>query len=573
MRVHWRTWSQQAFETAKKENKPILLNLFAVWRHWCHRMDADCYENDEIASIINSRTIPVRVDIDERPDIKERYHAGGFPTTAFLDAAGNKLLGGTYFPPHEMKVLINQIADNFHKIVEQKRKAVSEKTPVSPHSPQKAELDKQLVEAITQELITTADLFHGGWGGAPKFPPHAAINAACALFQKTADAKLRDAVVKTLNGLRGIYDPVEGGFFRYAINQDWSEPHYEKLLETNAGLLRNYLYGFVTTKDEEYRKITQGIISYLNKNLTGQELGGFFASQDADEEYYALDMNKRKACKAPATDKTVFVNLNAQAVSAYLDAAQILGDQAALAFALKTLDVLLGNYVSSQGVAHYRREENRKTQTVQGLFADVVFLATACLDAYEATFNAKYRTAALDLLKQFEHFYCTTEKLFRDRKTQDEDIGDLTKARFDFFENIAACDFLLRCCDHTENEALKERARTVLTALAPHAPPYHANGAGFAMAVERMLTGFVVHIVGARDTVRDSPLLQQLAQVVLPKSVVTLDIRDDVKLLQEKGYPLSEKPAAYVCYNGMCRPPASDIVRLQKILAGIIKQA
>jgi uncharacterized protein YyaL (SSP411 family) len=279
-KINWLEWGKEAFEKAKKENKPILLDLTAVWCHWCHVMDSTSYSNDEIAEIINKGFIPVKVYIDQRPDIRERYNMGGFPSTVFLDSDGYVVTGETYVPPERMKLLLETVKSSYKSGEWQIQKNIFEAAEELKQTEKKFkpfEINGDIIKEILLSAEDNFDKFYGGFGVQPKFPSPEVLDLLFLQYQKANDRKYLDMALKTLDGIyEGIYDKIDFGFFRYSVTQDWKMPHYEKMLDTNAGLLRNYAVAFDITKIEKYKKITAETIVYVDKFLSNRGSGGFF---------------------------------------------------------------------------------------------------------------------------------------------------------------------------------------------------------------------------------------------------------------------------------------------------------
>ncbi|MFQ5552512.1 MAG: thioredoxin domain-containing protein, partial [Thermoplasmata archaeon] len=292
--IRWEEWGEAAFKEAKAEGKPILLDLSAVWCHWCHVMDETSYADDEIIQLINDDFVPIRVDIDRRPDIRERYNFGGYPTTAFLNGEGEIISGGTYIPPDQMKRALVQIKTHFEKTGGAVDHTHRRPPEVDVEAPQGG-LSEEIYEETLGHLLQQYDEMYGGFGGAPKFPQPDVLDLALYHYQASGNDYFRKLVEKSLDGMAGggMYDSVEGGFFRYSVTRDWSEPHFEKMLDVNVGLLRNYLHAYAVLGKEAYREVAEDVLRYLEASLRDPK-DGFWGSQDADEEYYALPLEKRQ---------------------------------------------------------------------------------------------------------------------------------------------------------------------------------------------------------------------------------------------------------------------------------------
>jgi uncharacterized protein len=326
--IGWHEWGEQAFELAKRENKPILLDIGAVWCHWCHVMDRESYDDPEIAQIVNERFVAIKVDRDERPDIDSRYQVavqavsgqGGWPLTAFLTPDGKPFYGGTYFPPMDhygrpsfRRVLVS-ISDAYHKkngdVVEQAKLVEG----ALAHSESFAGKTGNFSPAVIQEIIDSAlkmfDETHGGFGSAPKFPHPSMIDLLIDQYQRGAtlrgagpstssrqaleglaytesrgDAeKLRHIFTTTLEKMArgGVYDQLAGGFHRYSVDERWIVPHFEKMSYDNSELLKNYVHAYQATRSEFFAEVARDIIRWIDEWLSDRERGGFYASQDAD---------------------------------------------------------------------------------------------------------------------------------------------------------------------------------------------------------------------------------------------------------------------------------------------------
>ena len=239
--INWRPWSGEAFDAARQTRKPILLSISAVWCRWCHVMDETTYSHPSVIDLINRDYVPVRVDNDVRPDINQRYNMGGWPTTAFLTASGDILTGGTYMPPDQMASALMRIADYYRDNQAEIASRVldARKRAASGVARSAGELEVRLVDEVVESVTSAYDPEYGGFGNAPKFPQTDAILLLLEQAVLRSDDSLRLRAVHTLEKMTGggTYDHVEGGFFRYSTTQDWSVPHFEKMLEDHAGLV------------------------------------------------------------------------------------------------------------------------------------------------------------------------------------------------------------------------------------------------------------------------------------------------------------------------------------------------
>lgn len=298
--VDWYPWCEEAFRKAKEENKPILLSVGAVWCHWCHVMAKECFENPEIAQIINENFVAIKVDRDERPDIDRRYQevvvsltgSGGWPLTVFLTPDGKAFFGGTYFPPEDrwgrpgFKSLLLRIAQLWKEDrdrVIRSAEHIFELLRNYSSSSHKDNVGEELLNRGIANLLASVDYQYGGIGTAPKFHHARAFELLLYHHFFTGQTLPMEAVEITLDSMArgGIYDHLGGGFFRYSTDDRWIVPHFEKMLSDNAELLLVYSLAFQVTKKDLYRYVVEGILNYYQR-FGFDEGGGFYASQDAD---------------------------------------------------------------------------------------------------------------------------------------------------------------------------------------------------------------------------------------------------------------------------------------------------
>ena len=300
--IDWFEWGEPAFAHAQKEDKPLLLDIGAVWCHWCHVIDRESYEDPEVAKIINANFVPVKVDRDERPDVDSRYQSaisaisgqGGWPLTGFLMPDGRPFYGGTYFPPVDQqgrpsfrRVLLavadayKNKRDDLLKTAEALAEAVAK---AEAFTGAHADFSLAVVDAQISSLTQLFDIRHGGFGQSPKFPHASAVDLLFERHRQTGEKHLLAMAETTLEKMAkgGVYDQLAGGFHRYSVDERWLVPHFEKMSYDNSELLKNYLHGWQVTQNPFIRDTAEGMIHWVNTVLSDQIHGGFFASQDAD---------------------------------------------------------------------------------------------------------------------------------------------------------------------------------------------------------------------------------------------------------------------------------------------------
>jgi uncharacterized protein len=337
--IHWNEWGEDAFAEAKRENKPMLLDIGAVWCHWCHVMDRESYDDPEIAAIVNEHFIAMKVDRDERPDIDSRYQAavqavsgqGGWPLTAFLTPDGKPFYGGTYFPPQDgygrpsfRRVLLsiaNAYKEKHGDVVEQAKMVESAIAQAESFAGRGGRISARAVAAVEESAFKMFDARHGGFGQAPKFPHPSALDLLIERYAReergsgaslrrtaeggpphmdiaseveipTLDAEnasrtghpLHEVIVNTLESTArgGVYDQLAGGFHRYSVDERWVVPHFEKMCYDNSELLKNFVHAYQATGSQFFGHVARDIIRWMDEWLSDRERGGFYASQDAD---------------------------------------------------------------------------------------------------------------------------------------------------------------------------------------------------------------------------------------------------------------------------------------------------
>ena len=304
--VQWNAWGPEPFARAQAEDMPILLDIGAVWCHWCHVMDRESYENPEIAALINEHFVAIKVDRDERPDVDARYQAavsamsgqGGWPLTAILTPDGRPYFGGTYFPPGDRygrpgfgRVLLTMAQawrerrDEALESASSVMAAIEQNESFSGRGPDpESAMTLALVDKIAASALNQFDPRHGGFGQQPKFPHPSTLDLLLevAMNRDNGEASVAFAVTLEKMARGGVYDHLAGGFHRYSVDERWVVPHFEKMLYDNTELLRNYVHGFQSFVRPDFLETARQIVDWLDSTMTDRDRGGFYASQDAD---------------------------------------------------------------------------------------------------------------------------------------------------------------------------------------------------------------------------------------------------------------------------------------------------
>jgi uncharacterized protein len=678
--VAWHEWSADAFARAASEDKPILLDIGAVWCHWCHVMDRESYEDPALAQVINEHFIAVKVDRDERPDVDSRYQAAvaaisgqnGWPLTAVLTPDGKPYFGGTYFPRDDrygrpgFERVLRTLADAWKtrrdEVLESAGSVVAAIEYNENFAGHSGNLSLGIVDQMVASALDKFDRHNGGFGAQPKFPHPSAVDLLLDVAGRSGHQAAREAATVTLEKMArgGVYDQLGGGFHRYSVDERWVVPHFEKMLYDNAGLLKNYVHAFQSYLDPEFARVARDIIRWMDAWLTDRVRGGFYASQDADinldddgdyftwtraeaaavlspEEMaiagpyfdigdlgdmhhnpaknvlhvkHSLDAVAAKAGKSreeaadlltsararlyavrgerptPFVDTTVYTGWNAQAVSAYLEAAQALRLSKAKSFALLTLDRLLREGIGPNGkLAHvisYRGEE--QTKRVAGGLDDYAFLSHACLDGWGATGEMKYYQAALDLAAQMvAEFYDSTGGGFFDTASAGADsLGVLNARRKPLQDsptpagNPTAAAALLRLEALNGRADLREKAEDTLETFAGVVSQFGLYAGAYGLALERLLLPPVQVVVIGEDAAADELEAAALVGYAVNMSVLHLtqaQATGPLPPLLAETLPLlpnlkKNEGFAVVCKGTACLPPVTTAGELVALLQG-----
>jgi uncharacterized protein YyaL (SSP411 family) len=321
--VDWYPWGNEAFEKARKENKPIFLSIGYFTCHWCHVMEKESYSDLGVAAILNQYFVSVKVDREERPDIDRLYIAyveattgsAGWPLNVLLTPDRKPFFGGTYFPPDQLKALLAKASDAWSKqhdsITETAGRAAQQLIEIVSKQPSTTgDLQPAILDQAYKQIASTYDATNGGFGGAPKFPRPVAL---CFLLRYYARTGQRDALDMTLNTLRamergGIHDQLGGGFHRYSTDATWLVPHFEKMLYDQAQLANIYTEAYQVTHDRFYADTARNILDFALREMQ-QPRGGFASAKDADSLI---------AAGKPETSEGVFYVWTAKEVASVL---------------------------------------------------------------------------------------------------------------------------------------------------------------------------------------------------------------------------------------------------------------
>ncbi len=604
--VDWYPWGEEALSRARQEDRPILLSIGYAACHWCHVMEHESFEDEETARLQNELFVNIKVDREERPDLDAIYMDavvtltghGGWPLTAFLTPDGEPFYAGTYFPPEprhglpSFRQVLEAVAEAYRErrsdVARSARELVAAIERGGRRPPSSEPLTESLVGEAVRGLRASFDPTWGGFGHAPKFPPHSVLE----LLLRRGELEMVEA---TLDGMAagGMYDLVGGGFHRYSVDARWLVPHFEKMLYDNALLIPAYLHGWVVTGRERYREIVEETVDYLLRELRLPG-GAFASSQDADtngvegltyswtpEEGVGvpaellepfehgrsiirgeLDPDVRKRLleireqrPQPGLDDKAIASWNGLALAALAEAARRL-ERADWLDAVRQLAEFLLGPLSGDGRLHRSYREGKATGT--GYLDDYANVAHGLYELHVATGDLRWlqesRRLALLAVELFADderggFFLTPadgEALVV--RTKDLDDNPIPSG------NSMLAYVLLRLARIYGDDDLERRAVSVLRLvrdLVPRAP----SAFGWA------LCALDLHFAPPREiAVLGSPE-DEIAKAALsgydPNAVIAFGPSDDVPLLVGKGL-VDGKPAVYVCERFACQAPVTD---------------
>ncbi len=635
--VDWYPWGAEALERARDDDRPILLSIGYAACHWCHVMERESFEDPETAGYMNDHFVCVKVDREERPDLDSIYMEavqgmtghGGWPLTAFLDPEGVPFYGGTYFPPEPrqglpsllmvMEAVVESWGTQRERIRASAARIRDQLGAIARIEPSAEPLGPGEVDAALNRLRLLADMRHGGFGEAPKFPPSAALDLLLA-------RGVADVVEVTLDAMAhgGLYDQVGGGFARYSVDDVWLVPHFEKMLYDNALLARTYLHGWQELGHERWRRVCEQTLDWAVREMRGPE-GGFHSALDADSEgeegrfylwtpaeigealepaglggaadelraYFGVTPegnfeqrsilhlpggpeaeppegldDARRALYAyrsrrewPGKDDKRLTSWNALMIAALADAGAVLERSNYLDAATACAEFIWRELRDDRG--HLLRTYRDGRAHLAGYLEDYGYLVEALLTLYEATFEVRWFDAARQTADLMIELFADPERggFF----TTAHDHERLIARRKDFDDhpipsgNSSAAYGLLRLAALTGERGYERHAVGVFRLL-------HRAAAGHPHALAHLLRAMDFHFAPVREVALVAPAgsdgLRELAAVVRsgfrPHLVLAggLEGTERPELLRERS-AVDGRPAAYVCENFACRRPVT----------------
>lgn len=464
-----------------------MLFLGAFWCGFCQRMDESAFSDNENIVLLNAYFIAVRVENAKRPHIDVRYNHDGWPTIAFMTPQGDLLATANYLPPEEMGDLLARVVAGYQKkkgeIKGEIASAVRQPFREAKNRARHGKVRGSAVAEISNLLMELADRVHGGYGCGQKFLHPQANDFLLCRYETSGDSRYLDHISLTLDRMREspIHDCEEGGYYRTSSREDWSEPHREKLLVDQAGLLVNCLGTFRIAKRSVYGQMAEKIIDYLDHRLSDLSSGAFYGCED-----YVHDATASKVTEKSFSlvDECIYTDANAQTIVAYLEASSILARSDCKERALKALSFLWDHCRNPEGgMFHYFDGIPR----IPGLLGDQAHMGTAFLQAYRATEEAPYLERAKELAEFILAAFTNPAGGYYDLCVEG---SAYLRFRLTLIEqNGAAAWFFLKLAEAIKERRYRQAALWAFSAFTGDFTPYGIHAAGFGQALAGYIDG------------------------------------------------------------------------------------
>jgi len=568
-RVNWESYSDDVFERAKREKKLVLIDMEAVWCHWCHVMEEKTYSNSKVAQFVNSKFIAVKVDQDSRPDLSSKWEDWGWPATIILDGNGKELVKRQgYIRKENFLPLLKSISKN--PIAEAPgKKQIAYGT--------QSALSKDLQSELTEKHISGYDTKYGAWGTFHKYLDADSVEYSMALGLE-GDNAAKDRAIKTLKGMQNLIDPVWGGVYQYSTGATWDNPHFEKIMEMQANNLKVYALGYALYKDQEFLKSAKAIADYLHNFLTSPE-GAFYTSQDADlipgqhsEGFFNLQDKERRALGIPRIDKHIYSRENGWAITAMVQLFEATSDPVYLMYAKKAADYIVANRsIEGGGFSHDAHEQE------SGLYlGDTLAMGRASLALYEATADREWLKRAIDAGKFIEKNFAP----LKEKSTAgfvSAKGGEALQFAPVMEENVRVARFYSLLYHYSGEKNFKTLAQEAMRYLATPeiARKRKILVAGILLANSELAsTPDHVTIIGdKKDQLAEQLFLAALSSPVVYKRIDWYDAKEGPLPNSEVEFPILDKAAAFTCGDGRCSAPAYEASAVTKLLEKLHKQA
>ncbi|MFT5209249.1 MAG: hypothetical protein ACI9CE_000971 [Flavobacterium sp.] len=558
--IKWQIWSEAAFNKAKKENKLVLLNLEAVWCHWCHVMDQETYSNPEVAQLINQHFIPIKVDHDAQPDLANQYRDYGWPATIFLNADGTDLVkrAGYIQPASFAKLLLAIVADP---------------TPERSARPKILDafaLEPTLDPAIYQELVqrhqALFDSVLGGLKSNQKTLDRDHVEFAL-MRARLGDAFEANVAMKTIEASFALIDPEWGGIYQYSTYGDWHHPHFEKIMTSQAGFMRIYALAYQQFNKEVYLEQSNAIVAYLDEFLRSPT-GAFYTSQDADltqgekaTTYFALSNKARRALGIPRIDTNIYARENGLAIEALTALYEASNDPSHLVRATAAASEMLRSHqLQSGGFKH-----NAADKTAQYL-GDTLHMGAAFLQLHKVTADRHWLALAENCGDYIRQNFKADTAGYLSGLTRP---GLPVQALPNIEENIKTTRFLNLLAHYTGEKAFREAAEHGMRYLATADIAFaRIEDSGILIAAQELANPPPHFTIVSKKGATESESLFQIgrSQAGWNKRLEWWDIREGPLRNPDVTYPAFDKAAGYACVNRLCSTPTFTDTRYQALV-------
>ncbi len=562
--IAWEPWSDAAFARAKREHRFVIMDLEAVWCHWCHVMDETTYRDPRVISLMESRYVAVRVDQDSRPDLANRYEDYGWPATIVFAADGSEIVRRRgYLDPAQMASMLQAIIDD-------PSPGPSVTAAGGPHAA--APAGDALESELRGRLVGRYDRINGGWSDEHKFLDADNVEY-CLRAAQGGDAEAALIARDMLRLQRQVFDPVWGGVYQYSAAGDWVNPHFEKIMSIQADNLRIYSMAESQWPDWGYGKAAARVSGYLAGFLLGPD-GAYYTSQDADlvpgehsAGYFSLDDGGRRARGVPRVDKHCYARENGWAISAECAYSAATGDAGALARAARAADWVMAHRAVAGG--GFRHDESDAAGPFLG---DTLSMGTAFLALYQGTGDGKWLAramAAADFIRA--HFSRGAEPGFASSDTAGVSFP---RPIPEFDESVRLARFASLLSRASGRPGDLEVAQSSLRwATLPEVVSRRGPYVGaLLLAIDEVRTDPLhVTVVGGKDDPAARAMIAAaLRAPTANKLVEWWDRREGAPPRGEAIFPDLPRPAAYLCANGACSTPIPDAATLSRRLAKVM---
>lgn len=566
--LQWTEWSAEMLAKAKSEDRLIILDLEAVWCHWCHVMEETTYSDPRVVALLKSKYTTVRVDQDANPDLSARYGDWGWPATIIFAPDGTELVKRRgYIPPDNMVSLLQAVIDD-----PTPGPSATRDEDITPA--QSSSLSADARKDLSERFAAAYDPHFGGWGDVHKFIDSDSMDYVLQQAER-GDANGRRMAETTLNSALALIDRVDGGIFQYSDQADWHSPHYEKIMWYQANGLRQYSAAYGLFNERKYRAAADDIYRYLTTTLQSPN-GAFFTSQDADADakttgkiYYGMDADARRQFgRAPRIDTNIYARENGWAVSGLTAYANATGDTTAIAAAERAADWIVANRRSADGT--FRHGESDRGGPFLG---DTIAMGAAALDLYAATGKRKWLDVAASCGNALEQFR-DSDGGFWSAKVPEGTDGVFSKPYRNLDEQVQAARFAIRVWRYLGDTRAKELAEHAVKFLASESIVDSGRNAPGVLLADSELATEPTHItiVGHRDD-HEAIALHAAARAypAINKRIDWWDVREGALPNPDVTYPELDRAAAFACSNRLCSLPAFSADELKGVVAQMMR--